>query len=193
MFNGMGLAGLRRTTIAAASVLALGAGAAVFATSAASAAPAAAGAKPAATPACTAQDLAVWINISEANGAAGTIYYPLDFTNISNHACTLDGYPGVSALGSKDQQLGAAASWDPEYKATVVTLAAGATAHTDLGWVDVYNYPASTCKPTESSLIKVYPPGQKGYVLGLAGLEACASKAAPYLHTTVVRPGPNGD
>jgi len=186
MFNGTGFTGTRRAAAATASAVALGIGAAVFATSTASAAPSL-------TPVCTAQDVAVWINISQPNGAAGTIYYPLEFTNTSNHACTMQGYPGVSALNAKNQQLGSAANWNPAYPVSKVTIPAGGTAHTDLGWVDVQNYPASICKPAASTLIKVYPPDQKGYVLGLAGLEGCSAKGAPYLSTTVVRPGPNGD
>jgi hypothetical protein len=64
------------------AALALGIGSAAVATSSASAAPAA-------VPECTSANLAVWVSPELANGAAGTIYYPLDFTNISNHTCYL--------------------------------------------------------------------------------------------------------
>jgi len=186
MFKGTRFVGIPRAAIATASVVTLGVGAAVWGTSAASAAPAAA-------PACTAADLAVWVNASEPNGAAGTIYYPLEFTNISKRACVVEGYPGVSALGAKGQQLGSAADRNPAFKPTSVTIPVGGTAHADLGWAEVANFPASNCKPTAASLIKVYPPNQKGYDLGFVSLEACGAKGDVYLHTSVIRPGPNGD
>jgi hypothetical protein len=180
---------IRRAAIASASALTLGLGAAVWATSAsaASAAPATS------TPRCTAADLSVWVNVGEANGAAGTIYYPLEFTNVSNHACHLFGYPGVSATNANGKQLGSAASRDPLFAATTVVIAKGGTAHADLGWVQVGNYPASTCKPTTATFVRVYPPNATHSDNGFAPLRACSAKGDRYLKVTTVRPGPNGD
>ena len=48
-------------------------------------------------PACTAFGLGAWVAVGQGNGAAGTIYYPLEFTNLSGHTCSLFGFPGVSA------------------------------------------------------------------------------------------------
>jgi hypothetical protein len=47
---------------------------------------------------CTTSDLGVWLALDQGNGAAGTTYYPLEFTNLSHPTCYLFGYPGVSAL-----------------------------------------------------------------------------------------------
>src|SRR5581483_3076809 len=52
----------------------------------------------AAVPACTAADLGAWVAVSQSDGAAGSIFYPLQFTNLSRHACALRGFPGVSAV-----------------------------------------------------------------------------------------------
>src|ERR1700722_12439051 len=41
-------------------------------------------------PSCTTANLDVWLN-TEGNGAAGSSYYNLNFTNLSSHACTLRG------------------------------------------------------------------------------------------------------
>ncbi len=38
--------------------------------------------------------------VGRSNGAAGTIYYPLGFTNASSAPCTMYGYPGVSFVTS---------------------------------------------------------------------------------------------
>lgn len=64
------------------------------------------------------------------NGAAGSIYYPIEFTNTSSVACTLYGYPGVSFVTAPGSQAGAAATEDPTYPRALVTLAPKATACT---------------------------------------------------------------
>ena len=40
-------------------------------------------AAPAAVRACTADDLGVWLAVAQLDGAAGSVYYPLQFTNLS--------------------------------------------------------------------------------------------------------------
>lgn len=181
---------IRRAAIASASALTLGIGAAVWATSSASAAPAAPAAS---TPRCTAADLSVWLNLGEASAAAGTAFYPLEFTNVSHHACHLFGYPGVSALNVNGKQLGNAAGRNPRFKATTVTVAAGGTAHADLGWVTVENFPANKCKPTTATFVRAFPPGATHSDLAFAPLHSCSVKGETYIFVTTVRPGPNGD
>jgi Protein of unknown function (DUF4232) len=181
---------IRRAAIASASALTLGIGAAVWATSAASAAPAAPAAS---TPRCTAADLSVWVNVGEANAAAGTAFYPLEFTNVSSHACHLFGYPGVSALNNNRKQLGNAAGRNPRFKPTTVVIAKGGTAHADLSWVDVGNFPPSGCKMTRATYVRVFAPNDTHSDLGFAPLLSCSVKHDTYLLVTTVRPGPNGD
>lgn len=43
---------------------------------------------------CSTSDLK--LRIGQANGAAGTVFYPVEFTNTSSTACTMYGYPGVA-------------------------------------------------------------------------------------------------
>jgi hypothetical protein len=175
---------IRRTIIAAAAALSLGIGGAVWATSAASAAPAAA-------PACSTANLSVWVDVSQGSGAAGTISYPLDFTNTGSRACTLDGYPGVSATNANGGQIGRAAGWNPLYKAKTVTIPAGGSAHAYLFWVEVGNFTASGCKPTTASLLKVYLPNRTSAALGFFSLQGCRSTKPlyTYLHVSTVQPG----
>jgi hypothetical protein len=47
-------------------------------------------------PRCNAGALAM--TIGQADGTAGTNYYPLVFTNVTTHTCTLSGIPTVHAL-----------------------------------------------------------------------------------------------
>lgn len=172
---------MKITRTAAAALLALG--------GAAAAAPAAtAGTAAAAAPACTTADLSAWVNADQGSGAAGTIVYPLEFTNISGHACTIRGYPGVSATDSAGQQLGDAAARQTVYPAATVTVPAGGTVHADLFYGDA-EVSTSGCKPEAASLLKVYPPGQKTARTAFFSLPACTLTGHVYLRVSVVRPG----
>jgi hypothetical protein len=191
MFKGTGFRGIRRAVIGSVSALALGIGAVVWATvgASASAAPAA---RTAAAPNCATSSLSVWVDADQSNGAAGTIAYALEFTNRGSRACTLKGYPGVSATNLNGKQLGDAAGENPLFKATLVTIPAGGTAHADLFWSDGEVF-TSGCKPTTASLIKVYPPASKTTRTGFFSLQACTLKKHTYLFTSVLRPGPKLD
>jgi hypothetical protein len=185
MFQGPSVKRVRRAAIAGAAALALGAGAAVWATSAAAAAPAVA-------PTCATSALSVWVDASQSNGAAGTIAYPLEITNHGARACTLRGYPGVSATSLSGRQLGDAASREPVFPATLVTIPAGGTAHADLFWHDAEVF-TSGCKPAAASLVKVYPPNSKTAQLGFFSLQSCTVRNHGYLGISVVRSGPRLD
>jgi hypothetical protein len=103
---------------------------------------------------CTAAHIYVWLALAP-NGAAGTIYYPVEFTNLGSSSCVLFGYPGVSAVSKTAVQLGPAAG---HFKATRhnVTLKPGQTAHAALGIVDP-GFIGSCHKATADGL-RVYPP-----------------------------------
>lgn len=178
--------GTRRTVAAVAAALALGIGSAAWAASA-SAAPAAPSAIP---PVCTSANLAVWINVGGSQGAAGTFYYPLEFTNVSNHTCRTWGYPGVSALGANGKQLGRAAVRNPLYPGAWVNIPAGGTAHSLFAYGNA-EVSTSGCKPTDATTIKVYPPGSFTADYGFFSLPACTVPGHVYLNVSVLRPGTN--
>jgi hypothetical protein len=54
--------------------------------------------------------LSVWIEKPEGNGALGSRYFYVQFTNLSGRACTLRGAPGVSAVSLSGGRLGAPAT-----------------------------------------------------------------------------------
>jgi Protein of unknown function (DUF4232) len=164
----------------------LGVGSAAWATTSASAAPAA---PSAAVPRCTAADLAVWVNEEAVNGAAGTAYYPLEFTNTSGHACATGGYPGVSATDASGHQLGDAAARDPVYPSRMVVIPAGGTAHALLGYGDV-EVSTSGCKPRAAAQLKVYPPNSFTAIKTFFDLPACTVGGSHvYLRIAVIQPG----
>lgn len=111
------------------------------------------------TDTCRTNDLS--LGFGSGGGAAGSVYEPLQFTNNGTSSCTLSGYPGVSFVtsGSGDQ-VGAAASRNPQHAPVTVTLAPGATAHATVQIVDSMNYSPAQCKATDVSGFRVYPPGE---------------------------------
>ncbi len=145
---------------------------------------------PAPVPACAAGDLGAWVAVTQGNGAAGSIYYPLQFTNLSRHACAMRGFPGVSAIDRNGHQLGSPASWDHVVPARTVVLAPGATAHTILRWSDVAVTTAPGCHPTVSTFeLRVYPPGQYSATYAAFDLEACSRPGPVYMSVEPVLPG----
>jgi hypothetical protein len=138
-----------------------------------------------AIPRCTAADLGVWVAIDQANGAAGTIYYPLQFTNLSGHTCYLYGYPGVSEISSSGKQLGSPAGWSSMSGARVVNLGPGATAHTILGYRDVAVSTESGCHPVSTGYtLNVIPPDQYSSTQAPIGWEACSRPGVVYMTIT---------
>jgi hypothetical protein len=147
-------------------------------------------AAPAAVRACSADDLGAWVAVSQSDGAAGSIYYPLQFTNLSHHACAMRGFPGVSAVDRNLRQLGSPASWDHVTPVRTVVLAPGATAHAVLRYGDVTLSTSPGCHPTFSTFeLRIYPPGQHRATYAAFGLEACSHAGPVYLSVTPVRPG----
>jgi hypothetical protein len=179
---------IRRTAAAIGAALALGAGSAAWAATAASAAPAASDAL---IPVCTAGNLAVWVNYGASQGAAGTFYYPLEFTNDSNHTCRTWGWPGVSATNASGHQLGDAAARLHYFTPYWVNIAPGATAHALLAYGNA-EVQTSGCKPTNASKIKVYAPNQRTADLGFFSLPACTVGGSHvYLRVASIQSGPN--
>ena len=141
-------------------------------------------------PACTAGDLGAWLAVDQGNGAAGSIYYPLQFTNLSRHACTLHGFPGVSATDRSGHQLGSPASWNHATAPRTVVLAAGATAHAVLRWSDVTVTTAPGCHPTfAAALLRVYPPNQRSSTDAAFSLEVCSHAGPVFMSVGPIIPG----
>lgn len=137
---------------------------------------------------CTTADLRVSTGASE--GAAGSVYLPVDFTNISAAACTLYGYPGVSLVaGSPLAQVGAAAVRTTATAPALVTLRPGQVANALLRVTQALNYPTATCSPTPTTYLRVYPPNQTAWVDVPFKATGCASTAVKLLMIGVVQAG----
>ena len=136
---------------------------------------------------CAASGLVVWLGLGEGGAAAGSTYYPLELTNISSHRCRLFGFPGVSAVAG--HQLGSPAQRNRAHPTYTVNLLPGATAHTVLQIVDVANFPAAKCKPTDASGLRVYPPDQLSAAEIPFSFRACSAKGPVFLSVEPVQPG----
>jgi Domain of unknown function (DUF4232) len=142
--------------------------------------------------ACRTGSLLISVDDTQANGGAGSSYYPLNFTNTSATTCAMYGYPGVSfaaAATTAGQQIGVAANRATAFARVTVSLAPGATAHAWLRVAAAQNYPAASCQPVTARWLRVYPPGETaaGYVGH--SFSACESSSAPLLTILPVRPG----
>ena len=153
----------------------------------ASTSPAATGA---AAAACPTRSLSVKPGLAQ--GAAGSTYQVLDFTNISNVTCTLYGYPGVSLAGGKPvTQIGLAAARTHNTPVRLVTLAPRAVASALLRIVQAANFPAAKCQLVKSTYLQIYPPGQTTPSYLAYQAQACA-KPEQVVFIDAVRPGSGG-
>jgi len=174
------IAALLTVAVAAVALLALTAGAA--------------GAT--AAPPCTTSSLDVWLAGGAGGGTAGGTYYDLQFTNLSGRACTLYGYPGLSAVDLSGRRLGAAARRDVAHASSTVTLAAatpqdllGATATAVIKITDDGVYGPSRCEPIAAAGLRVYPPGQTASRVVPFPFTACSRSVVSILSVEAVERG----
>jgi hypothetical protein len=138
--------------------------------------------------ACTTPGLVVWLD-TQGNGTAGSIYYTLEFTNLSARTCTLGGYPGVSAVNLGGHTLGSPASRDHTTAAHVITLATGATATAVLRIVEAGNFPTTNCHQVTAAGLRVYPPNLTTSKVVPFPFSACSRSGPVYLSVRAVRHG----
>lgn len=127
--------------------------------------------------ACAASGLKVTVDASAAGAAAGSTYYPIDFTNASSSSCRLDGYPVAWFATSAGQRIGTAAA--PDRSATArprpVSLRPGATAHAWLRIADAANYPVTSCRPVTAHVLLIRAPGAAGTSSVRRAFPACSA------------------
>ena len=137
---------------------------------------------------CATRDLQAKAGVSQ--GAAGSLYQVIVFTNISAATCTLYGYPGVSlAAGTPATQVGQAASRSTVAGPSTVTLAPGKNANALLRITQALNYPSATCSPTKTTYLQIYPPNQTTPIYLAYTATGCASTSVNLLSIGVMQPG----
>jgi hypothetical protein len=126
-----------------------------------------------------------WLN-TNGNGAAGSIFYRLQFTNLTGVKCTLRGFPGVSAVDTRGRQLGSAATRDTTTRTRTITLSNGVTVRATLRIVQAGNFPRSSCRPVTAAGLRVFAPNQTRAQFIPFPFSACSRSGPKYLSVRVV-------
>lgn len=140
----------------------------------------------AATPRCTSAELTVTVGPGE--GAAGSVYRPLLFTNAGNRTCELTGFPGVSYVAGDDgHQVGPAAA-ESGPRGGAVAMAPGKASAAQLQLVQVANFDPAVCRPTPVRGLRVYPPGETASVfVPMDGTGCAGNPPGPQLVVQTIR------
>lgn len=130
------------------------------------------------------------MTLGHSEGAAGTVYASLKFTNNGPNPCVIHGFPGVSYVGGDNgTQIGPAAERDGQ-KGAAVSLPHGAVASAQLAMVQVLNYDPAACHPTPVKGLRVYPPGETASVfVPLNGTGCSSDPPGPQLRVKTVQAG----
>ncbi|HEX4788297.1 MAG TPA: DUF4232 domain-containing protein [Actinospica sp.] len=128
-------------------------------------------------------------SIGSSQGTAGSVYVDVVFKNTGSRPCTLAGYPGVSfGAGSPVHQVGQPADRNTQVSPATVTLLPNGHAYAVLQVGDAGNYPASTCDPTPTTSLQVYPPNNTGRISVAYSSTGCRGDVVT-LHVEAVQPG----
>jgi len=139
-------------------------------------------------PGCATRDLKATVGVAQ--GAAGSVYQVIDFTNIGTASCSLYGYPGIAlAGGSPVTQIGMAASRSPQAGPALITLKPGDVANTLLRITQAQNYPTSKCSPMASTYLQIYPPNQTTPIYLQYKSTGCSATGVNLLTVSVVQSG----
>jgi len=160
--------------------------------------------------ACAASGLEAWLGQGAAStdragvgvSHGGGTYYTLEFTNISQQACRLYGYPEVSAYqdspvaGENEAggQIGGPAIHDTSVHPAPVTLQPGATAHAVLRVVTTASTKPAGCTRVTAGGLRVALPSQGRAAFVPVHIPVCSSKGAVSLSIQAIqaRPGVPG-
>ena len=139
---------------------------------------------------CLTSDLRLTAGAS--NGAAGTVYYPLDFTNAGTSACTMYGYPGVAFVTSAGGSVIGAPAGRREIAGTgpaLITLQPGATAHATLAVSDVLVGNQCHNHQMKVSTVQVYPPDEYTPLYAPFSGTGCADRSLVVMFVSPVASG----
>ena len=151
----------------------------------------AAGQHPSAAPVarCARSQLTAWMALPSAGAAALTDYFYLEITNVSRHACSLDGFPRVTAVDLHGRQIGAAALRAVSVFTRYIALAPGATSYTIVGITSTSGWSRSACHPRTAYGLSVTAPLTHGSLRVGFSFAACAEPNVHFLSVFALQPG----
>lgn len=125
------------------------------------------------------------LSFGQGDAGAGTVYRALIFTNVSDHSCVIQGFPGLSYVGGADGHQVGAAAVRVGNKGAAITLNKGATASTSIGFVNVQNFETVTCQPQPVRGLRIYPPQETASMFIEMPTTGCANEHIPGNQLTV--------
>jgi len=138
---------------------------------------------------CARSQLTAWMALPSAGAAALTDYFYVEITNVSRHACSLDGFPRVTAVGLNGRQIGGAALRAASVSASDIVLAPGATSYTSVGITSTSGWSRSGCHPRTANGLSVIAPHTYGSMRVGFSFAACAEPSAHFLSVFALQPG----
>ena len=148
-------------------------------------------AKPNGAPLCATAQLTLRIGGGLVSDGAD-IYY-IYFKNTAAAACTLRGYPGVSAVTGPDDsasQIGSDAKRASTSPVASQLLKPGRSVQATLRFARTGNFVLPQCQHVNVLFLKIFPPG--GATAAYAGIDeqVCAETTLPTMTITTVIPDP---
>ena len=146
---------------------------------------------------CGTSGLEAWVGLGTTGSPPGTGQHPqlmegatytLEFTNVSSRACSLYGYPEVSAYAGT--QIGSAAVDDTSVRAQPVILEPGATAHAVLRIRGTGQFQPAVCAQVTVPELRVMLPDQGRPSFVPIGLAVCSKKGPAVMSVQPIQPRP---
>jgi hypothetical protein len=148
---------------------------------------------------CATSGLHAWLGLAETPGSTsvtgtgdrlvpGGTYYTLEFTNVSQRACSLDGYPQVSASQAGGVPIGSAAARDTSVRPQPVMLAPGQTAHSVLLVTSTRTFQPTACVQVTVAELRVVVPDQARPAFVPIDLSACSKLGPTFLAVQAIQP-----
>jgi len=135
---------------------------------------------------CDPHTTVVWLE-SRGEPGAGSVYYTIGVTSLSQRSCGLRGYPGVSAIDTDGKQLGSPAGRNARFPTRALVLAPGASARFLLQVNAPGFFPPAACRAARAAGLRVFLPGTTTPSVIPVPLGACSRTGPVFLHATAVR------
>jgi hypothetical protein len=113
--------------------------------------------------------------------------YLLEFTNTSNQACVLTGYPMVTAFTGL-REIGSPAAFDTSVHPMAVTLEPRGTAHAELRYTTTDAFQHRSCQPVDVPELRIYPPAQHEPLVLKWRAPVCSRPGPKFLEVQPVQP-----
>jgi hypothetical protein len=153
---------------------------------------------------CATSGLEAWLGLAQTAGSTsvtgtghrlepGGTSYTLEFTNVSARACSMYGYPEVSAYAGGQAggtQIGSAAAHDTSIRPHPVMLAPGQTAHSVLRVTSTGTFQPTACAQVTAPELRVLVPDQVRPAFVPIRLPACSKKGPEFLSVQAIQPRP---